>query len=467
MSNRPLRLQAEQASLLDGALICASLLAALVTHKILCRFFGVFADFDMFWGNAWFYIPLVAIWCIVFNSSRLYQELASASRLRLFYEIFRLSGISLAILLAFFYSIRVSNIPRTLLALQCIYAILFVSFRACFLQPFLLRRHPPLRILAVGAPGQAARFREWLAAGTNGAILSPVAYLVPAGETPPEGFPIAASSESLPEVLRTNVIDTVAILSDGLLPAVRDDILRQCTTQGIEVWLDSPLFHTSAVSPVLDEINGLPALVFNPTPHPYWALAVKRAMDILLSAAALLLLAPLFLVIALAVRLTSPGPAFFAQRRCTIHGRTFRMFKFRTMVADAETRLSSLADRNEVSGPVFKIRDDPRITRIGRFLRRYSLDELPQLVNVFLGDMSLVGPPPPIPDEVAQYEDWQRRRLSMRTGCTCLWQVGGRNDLSFDDWMKLDLRYIDDWSLALDIRILFQTVFTVIRGTGC
>jgi len=467
MSNRPLRLQAEQAALLDGLLVCISLIAALATHKILGRFFGVFSDFDMFWRNAWFYVPLVAIWCIVFNSSRLYQELASASRLRLFLEIFRLSGISLAILLAFFYAVRVTNIPRTLLALQCIYAILFVTFRACVLQPILLRRHPPQRILAVGTPDQAARFRQWLAAGTNSAILSPVAYLVPGDQTPPEGFPIAASIESLPEVLRTNVIDTVVILSGSLPPAIRDDVLRQCTIQGIEVWLDTPLLHTSAVSPVLDEINGLPALVFNPTPHAYWALAVKRAMDILLSAAAILLLSPLFLVIPILIRITSPGPAFFAQRRCTIHGRTFRMLKFRTMVADAETRLSSLADKNEVSGPVFKIRDDPRITRVGRFLRRYSLDELPQLVNVFLGDMSLVGPRPPIPAEVEQYEDWQRRRLSMRTGCTCLWQVGGRNDLSFDDWMKLDLRYIDDWSLALDIRILFQTVFAVIRGTGC
>jgi lipopolysaccharide/colanic/teichoic acid biosynthesis glycosyltransferase len=193
---------------------------------------------------------------------------------------------------------------------------------------------------------------------------------------------------------------------------------------------------------------------------------IKRVLDLILSALALVFLSPVLLGILLVIRVTSPGPTFFVQRRSTLRGREFNMYKFRTMVANAEEIRQDLDHRNEVSGPVFKIKDDPRVTPFGRWLRRYSLDELPQLWNVLKGDMAIVGPRPPIPAEVAKYENWQRRRLSMRSGCTCLWQIGGRNQLSFEDWMKLDLKYIDTWSLALDFQIMFKTLGAILRGTG-
>ncbi|MCK4460303.1 MAG: sugar transferase, partial [candidate division Zixibacteria bacterium] len=164
--------------------------------------------------------------------------------------------------------------------------------------------------------------------------------------------------------------------------------------------------------------------------------------------------------------LESRGPVFFKQVRSGLNGKTFKLYKFRTMCADAEHKKDALTNRNEMTGPVFKIADDPRVTRIGRFLRKYSIDEVPQFINVLRGDMSLVGPRPPLPKEVSEYDPWQHRKLSVKPGVTCLWQVNGRNEIDFDDWMRLDLEYIDNWSLWLDAKILARTIPAVIKGSG-
>jgi lipopolysaccharide/colanic/teichoic acid biosynthesis glycosyltransferase len=194
---------------------------------------------------------------------------------------------------------------------------------------------------------------------------------------------------------------------------------------------------------------------------------VKRGIDVLGSLVCLLVLAPLFLVVAVLVKWTSPGPVFYAWDVIGRGGRPFRGYKFRTMVHNADDLKSQLAHLNEMSGPAFKVQDDPRITPVGRWLRKYSLDELPQLWSVLKGDMSLVGPRPPGQNEWPHFEDWQRRKVSVTPGLTCLWQVRGRNRINrFDEWAELDLQYIDHWSLALDIRILVQTVGVVVRGSG-
>jgi exopolysaccharide biosynthesis polyprenyl glycosylphosphotransferase len=196
-------------------------------------------------------------------------------------------------------------------------------------------------------------------------------------------------------------------------------------------------------------------------------LAFKRALDVAVSAVALLVVSPLLLVIAALIKLTDGGPVFFSQRRVGFGGQAFAMLKFRSMVVDADRLRPRLEVRNESSGPVFKMRLDPRVTRIGRFIRKYSLDELPQLINVLLGDMSLVGPRPSLPSEVAKYEPWQHRRFAVRPGLTCLWQVSPRRyRISFDEWMRLDLKYIDSWSLRLDLRLILRTFRVVIAGTG-
>ncbi len=198
-----------------------------------------------------------------------------------------------------------------------------------------------------------------------------------------------------------------------------------------------------------------------------WPVVVKRTLDFCLSYVLLVLLSPLFVVVGLLIKVTSQGPLFFSQERVGLNKRKFRLYKFRTMIAEAEQKLSEVEHLNEVSGPVFKIKDDPRLTTIGKFLRKTSIDELPQLFNVLKGDMSLVGPRPlPVRDVDGFGKDWQRRRFSVRPGITCLWQVNGRSDIPFENWMELDIQYIDQWSLWLDVKILAQTIPAVLRGSG-
>jgi len=235
---------------------------------------------------------------------------------------------------------------------------------------------------------------------------------------------------------------------------------------GIKACILADFYPHTIAKMSLNELMGVSLLVFDPTYRFEDALAVKRVVDILLAGTALVLISPVFIVTSLLIRLTSPGPIFFTQERCGLNGRRFNMLKFRTMVENAESMKDNLDNLNEMAGPVFKIKKDPRITRVGRFLRKYSLDELPQILNVIKGDMSIVGPRPPIPAEVEKYEMWQRRRLSVRPGITCSWQISGRHNVGFDDWMKLDLQYIDTWSFKKDIKIILKTIPAVLRGTG-
>ncbi len=200
-----------------------------------------------------------------------------------------------------------------------------------------------------------------------------------------------------------------------------------------------------------------------PRPHQ---MAIKRLFDIIASGAALVALSPLLVVVAILIKLTSRGPIFFKQKRVGLHGKPFNMLKFRSMVVNAEELRVKLEAQNEQTGPVFKIKNDPRITSIGRFIRKYSIDELPQLLNVLRGEMSVVGPRPPLPKEVDKYAAWQRRRLSVRPGLTCIWQVSGRNQISFEEWMYLDMQYIDNWTLLTDLGLILKTVPVVITGSG-
>lgn len=245
------------------------------------------------------------------------------------------------------------------------------------------------------------------------------------------------------------------------------ELVALCEAVGVEVTVASDLFSTHRARPQPHDLLGVPAMTFSNYPHRSMGqLAVKRALDVVGAALGIVLFSPLLLVAAIAIKLDSPGPVLFRQQRCTLRGRRFPFLKLRTMVVDAERHLAELRARNEVSGPVFKMKVDPRVTRVGRFLRRFSIDELPQLLNVLVGHMSLVGPRPPIPGEVDQYDLSERRRLSIRPGLTCLWQVGGRSLIPFEEWVRLDLQYIDRWSLGLDLRILLRTVPAVIRGEG-
>jgi exopolysaccharide biosynthesis polyprenyl glycosylphosphotransferase len=277
--------------------------------------------------------------------------------------------------------------------------------------------------------------------------------------------PIARLSDALG---REPIDEVVIALPRGLLGSESiSNAVAVCEMAGVDVTLAADLFETRSARARLHELLGVPSITLATRQHqPVWALFVKRVLDLLIAAAGVLVMLPVWAVIAILIKLDSPGPIFYVQPRSGIGGRTFPFLKFRTMYRDSEERLAELRRQNEASGPVFKIKDDPRITSIGRFLRKYSIDELPQLLNVLSGHMSLVGPRPPIPAEVEQYEIEQHRRLSMRPGLTCLWQVAGRTRIPFEDWVRLDLQYIDEWSLMLDFQILAATIPAVLKGEG-
>jgi exopolysaccharide biosynthesis polyprenyl glycosylphosphotransferase len=246
------------------------------------------------------------------------------------------------------------------------------------------------------------------------------------------------------------------------------EAIAACEIEGVEAWLAADFIRTSIARADFDVFGSRPMLVFRTTPDITWALAVKSLIDRLGALIALIITSWLFLAIAIGIKLTSPGAIFFRQSRAGKNGRPFTMFKFRSMESDAEMRQAELAAFNQMEGPVFKIDKDPRVTKFGKFLRRTSLDELPQLYNVLKGEMSLVGPRPLPIYEVEQFASTaQRRRLSVKPGLTCLWQISGRNKIkSFEEWVELDLRYIDNWSLMLDLEILLKTVPVVILGFG-
>jgi exopolysaccharide biosynthesis polyprenyl glycosylphosphotransferase len=273
--------------------------------------------------------------------------------------------------------------------------------------------------------------------------------------------------KSIEDALHRYAIDEVIITNFVNNTKAVEEVISFCAEQGVRTTIAADLFSMGLVKSGISFFGDIPLIHFQTPPGDRWELVVKRWVDVLLSTLLIIILSPLLLVIALAVKLSSRGPVFFVQQRVGLNGRVFKLYKFRSMYNDAESQLDALRSKNEMQGPVFKLTSDPRITNIGQWLRRYSLDELPQLWNVIKGDMSLVGPRPPIPGEVKAYERRYRRRLSMRPGITCTWQVSGRNEIKcFESWVKLDLDYIDNWSLQKDLLLLFKTIPAVILGIG-
>ncbi|MBI2095950.1 MAG: sugar transferase [Candidatus Omnitrophica bacterium] len=280
------------------------------------------------------------------------------------------------------------------------------------------------------------------------------------------GHEVIGTLESLPGILKEKVIDQVVFVIPRKWIERIEKCVRYCEAVGVPATLSADFFDLKTASLVPDELEGFTCVTFETRILKEEELLLKRVFDILISSVVLVVIAPALAVVAVAVKLSSKGPVFFRQVRCGRNGRRFTLYKFRSMVADAEARLAGLKELNEMSGPVFKMAHDPRVTRIGAFLRKTSLDEFPQLWNVLKGDMSLVGPRPPLPAEVTQYEPWHRRRLSMKPGITCLWQVSGRNEVDFKQWMELDLDYIDHWSLWTDIKIMLLTARALITRRG-
>jgi exopolysaccharide biosynthesis polyprenyl glycosylphosphotransferase len=271
----------------------------------------------------------------------------------------------------------------------------------------------------------------------------------------------------LNDLMEVDILDEVLYLKSKVIPSEVRETVRSCEELGVVFSLrykDSHIKLTNAVKTTIGEEK---FLTFINIPHNLFALTIKKIMDITVSLFVIILLSPFLLGIALAVKISSPGPIIFKQKRVGLRGRPFDLYKFRTMIADAEKMKKALEGENEADGPVFKIKDDPRVTPIGKFLRKSGLDELPQLFNILRGEMSLIGPRPPLPDETKAYKRWQLRRLSVKPGLSCFWQIKpDRNSIKFEKWMEMDLAYIDNWSLRLDFIILLKTIATVFQRTG-
>lgn len=280
------------------------------------------------------------------------------------------------------------------------------------------------------------------------------------------GIPVLGSVDDIPDLIGKHVVDEVIIAQRRLRLDRLEETLLLLEDQGVGVRFCLNLFPKLPTRVDVSDLDGIPMMTYSTTIASEPGLMLKRFTDITVSTLLLLLLSPVIALVALAIRLADGSPVLFRQTRCGLNGRRFTLLKFRTMVHNAEQMKGDVEHLNEMNGPVFKVKNDPRATPLGRILRKISLDELPQFWNVLKGDMSLVGPRPPVPTEVERYERWQRRRLSMRPGLTCLWQVGGRSDIDFDRWMELDLKYIDSWSMLLDLKILLLTVPVVLTGKG-
>jgi exopolysaccharide biosynthesis polyprenyl glycosylphosphotransferase len=421
------------------------------------------------------YPVVLIIWSVLLFSYHSYHSHRTVPLRKEMLTVFRVVAVGNALLATLAYLLPLRQLSRA-------WFILFAVLSALLL----VLEKIALRVMARYVRAKGLNYRTVLIVGTGRRAID-VARLVQEhkywgykilgfvsdGHRLPNGWARYRVYGTVPEIRR--------LLEQGEFPEIVDEIvfavtrkkldeMKQifllCEELGIRARVAMNFFQNRLARIEVEELEGIPFLTFTTTPSNETQLAAKRLLDVAVSLMLLGLSMPVIVLAALAIKITSPGSVLFKQKRIGLNGRIFTLYKFRTMIADAHERLGEVSHLNTMSGPVFKAKADPRITSVGRILRKFSLDELPQLWNVLKGDMSLVGPRPPIPEEVRSYHRWQRRRLSMKPGLTCLWQVNGRNNVDFDRWMRMDLQYIDNWSPSLDLKILLRTIPAVLLGRG-
>ncbi len=464
----------------DGvSLVAGFFLAHLLRDQILPQVFPYLADRPFFSLRT--YIPVLFLSFLVVVGAMFslegYRRQPIPSLGSIFVQNLQVVLLAFVLALALAYALRLTWLSRLFLALVMLFFLVLGSLTRYGLAHWFRRRAQRGSrrrvVVLVGAnPGAREVARRILAHPEMGIQLRGF-YEYEASYDPSDvemlqhmGIPYLGDVGLLPDFLKREVVDGVIFSVGTRIISKLEEIFLLCEDLGVDTLMAANLFPHLVARLQLEHLEDLPLLRFTTVPHNHIALFLKRMIDFSGSGVGLVLLSPLFLATAMAIKINSRGPVFFRQERMSVHGRRFQLMKFRTMVQNAEEMRDQLEELNEVDGPVFKIKDDPRITSVGRILRKTSIDELPQLWNVLKGEMSLVGPRPPIPAEVDEYEPWQRRRLSMRPGITCLWQISGRSELDFNTWMKLDLQYIDQWSLALDFLILIKTIPAVLSMRG-
>ena len=454
---------------------CFLLSASVVSYSIQTISFEQFLSMRIKVQNFLLFFVFLLLWYFIFSQFQLYRSRRLSPLGSEIFDVVKAVTVgSISVFaLAVLFNVRLINKTFIMVfwASTCTISILSrVTLRYALKQ---LRIHGRnlRRILIVGTNSRAIRFaREIESRPELGYII--IGFVDGDWENISEfqktGYKLVAGLSDLLAFLRENVVDEVAIcLPVKSFYQQYARIVAMCEEQGIIVRFLSDLFNLKRAPSLPNQFEGEKVISLNNGTINGWQASMKRGIDFLVSLMLVVILSPLFLIVALLIKITSPGPVFFAQERLGINKRRFRLYKFRTMVPDAEKKQAELEHLNEVDGPAFKIKNDPRVTPIGKILRITSIDELPQFFNVLLGDMSLVGPRPlPVRDYEGFDQDWHRRRFSVRPGITCLWQVNGRSNVSFEKWMELDMEYIDQWSLLLDLKILLKTVPIVMRGSG-
>jgi exopolysaccharide biosynthesis polyprenyl glycosylphosphotransferase len=422
------------------------------------------------------YVPFAllftALMMVAFQVDRVYQDWRGCPWLDQVYRIINATAKSVVVILAIAFVVQPLQYSRLLLIEAGIIAVVLLALSRIVQNQAVgwLRAHGVgvSRVIIVGA-GEVGRtvMRTIVARPELGyQVVGFVDDNVEKGRTDIGRFKALGSTRNLVRLIEEEVVDEVVITLPWMYHRKIMGIVRECERRQVSAGIVPDLFQMSLSRVDVDDLGGVPLIGVREVGFGRGALLIRRGMDVVGASLGLVLGAPLLALIALAIRLDSPGPMVFRQTRVGAGGRRFEMYKFRSMHEGAEAELERLRDLNEADGPLFKIHDDPRLTRVGRFLRRTSLDELPQLWNVLRGQMSLVGPRPPLPAEVSRYMEWHKRRLEVRPGMTGLWQVSGRSMISFDEMVLLDIYYIENWSPWLDFKILLRTIPKVLFGDG-
>jgi len=460
--DRLIRMQIHQ--LMDACLFALSFWLAfkLRSNDAISEFFHVARVNLSFESYVVLYVLLIAAAPLVLEAQDFYHRSLLSSRRRALWPLLKTCVfLSLGVVVGLFFFRRYVTPRGVVVWFGCLSFILVAvkeELLRLALRSRLAQAQYQRRFILVGVREELARTRLELAQAAGG-------ELEILGQVELEQAPVSR----LVELLHEHSVNGVVVTARGAYFEPIEAVIRACELEGVEVWLVADFFQTQISRTTMDDFNGRPVLVFRSTPEASWEGLAKQVLDYVLGGFLFLtVLVPMMAVVGLLIRLGSTGPVLFRQQRSGLNGRPFTMYKFRTMVSNAEQLKDELAALNEMSGPVFKAANDPRITKVGKLLRKFSIDELPQLVNVLRGEMSLVGPRPLPVDEVKRFDDLaHRRRLSVKPGLTCLWQVSGRNDLKdFREWVRLDLEYIDQWSFWLDLKILCRTVPAVLRGAG-
>ncbi|MBI2924599.1 MAG: sugar transferase [Verrucomicrobia bacterium] len=408
------------------------------------------------------YLPVVFFLAPFFLETQgFYNRSLLSSRKLMAWQLLKACVLTVTGLVMWMFLVKQQEVARSVPLYCAVISFVLVAAKEqllrWWLQSTVGRAQMKKRLLLVGTTEDTARLRQELARQSLEGM--DVAGCLNLNESP---------IEQLVDLLHDHSPNGVILTAKHTYFGSIEQAIEVCEREGVEVWLMADFFKTQVSRTTLDEFQGRPMLVFRSVPEDSWQSLAKRVLDFAGSIVLLLGLSWFFGLVALIIKRTSPGPVLFRQLRSGLNGQPFTMIKFRSMVSEAEQLKHELAALNEMSGPVFKVTADPRVTRFGRFMRKFSIDELPQLWNVLRGEMSLVGPRPLPVAEVKRFDDYaHRRRLSVKPGLTCLWQVSGRNEVrDFKDWVRLDLEYIDNWSLWLDVKILLRTIPVVMLGTG-